>query len=400
MGIKDVIFFDKKINLSILGCILYIFILLLLIIMPDTTVGDITNPTNGWMPDINKIIEMVSQQDSISDIHISADSYVSFRINGEIVTQSEWWIVTTEFMELSLKHLIKSDSDRMAKFWTQKDMDFAYISKTGLSYRVNAFMKLSKPAVVMRKINAKAKAIEELIYSDIADSIKKNILGRKTWLFLVTWPTGSGKSTSLVAMLEYLNHTKSAHMITIEDPIEFVFKEDKCLISQREVWNDTRSFANALKSAMREDPNIIFVGEIRDSETAEAALNMAETGHLVFSTLHTSSASATINRFISFFSPEIQDSICDRLSDSLSGVLSQFLVKTTDQKSRVWLYELMLNVTSVRNNIKKKEIKQIDNIIETSSSQGMISMKGYAQRLINQWLITEDTVSWLTSNIW
>lgn len=124
-------------------------------------------------------------------------------------------------------------------------------------------------------------------------------------------------------------------MITIEDPIEFIFKPDKCLISQREVGNDTRSFANALKSAMREDPNIIFVGEIRDLETAEAALNMAETGHLVFSTLHTSSASATINRYISLFPPEIQDSISDRLADSLSGVLSQFLVKTSDKKSRI-----------------------------------------------------------------
>lgn len=148
--------------------------------MPDTTVADLKAPTNGVMPDINKIIEMVSEQDKISDIHMSADAYVSFRINGEIVTQTEWGLVTTEFMELTLKHLTKSDSDRMAKFWAQKDMDFAYLSKTGLSYRVNAFMKLSKAAVVMRKINAKAKAIEELIYSDVADSIKKNILGRKT----------------------------------------------------------------------------------------------------------------------------------------------------------------------------------------------------------------------------
>ncbi len=136
-------------------------------------------------------------------------------------------------------------------------------------------------------------------------------------------------------MLDYLNHQQNAHMITIEDPIEFIFKPDKCLISQREVGNDTRSFANALKSAMREDPNIIFVGEIRDLETAEAALNMAETGHLVFSTLHTSSASATINRYISLFPPEIQDSISDRLADSLSGVLSQFLIKTSDKKSRI-----------------------------------------------------------------
>ena len=368
---------------------------------PDSTsvAAETSTTVVANMLDINKIIDSVSQNELISDIHMSAEHYISYRINGEIVPQTDLGIVSAEFMELTLKHLTKSDSDRMAKFWAQKDMDFAYVAKSGLSYRVNAFMKLGKVAVVMRKINAQAKGLEELIYSDIADSIKKNVLGRKTGLFLVTWPTGSGKSTSLVAMLDYLNHQQNAHMITIEDPIEFIFKPDKCLISQREVGNDTRSFANALKSAMREDPNIIFVGEIRDLETAEAALNMAETGHLVFSTLHTSSASATINRYISLFPPEIQDSISDRLADSLSGVLSQFLVKTSDKKSRIWLYELMINTTSVRNNIRKREIKQIDNIIETSSAQGMISMKAYAQRLINQWLITEDNVARLLDSV-
>lgn len=357
-----------------------------------------TAPTSAHI-DIDKIIDIMATNDAVSDLHIAADDYISYRVNWEIVKQVQFGKLSNEFMELAIRHLMQSDSDRVAKFWAQKDMDFAYISKTGMSYRVNAFMKLGKVAVVMRKINASAKKIEDLMYVDIAESIKRNILTRKTGLFLVTGPTGSGKSTSLVAMLEYLNHLKPAHMITIEDPIEFVFKQEKCLISQREIGNDTWSFANALKSAMREDPNIIFVGEIRDVDTAEAALNMAETGHLVFSTLHTSSASATVNRYISLFPPEIQDSVCDRLSDSLSGVLSQFLVKTGDGKSRAWLYELMINTTSIRNNIKKREIKQIDNIIETSSSQGMISMKSYAQRLLNQGVITQDSVDWLLNTI-
>lgn len=154
-------------------------------------------------------------------------------------------------------------------------------------------------------------------------------------------------------MLDHLNRHINAHMITIEDPIEFIFKPKKCRISQRELEVDTRSFKNALKSAMREDPDIVFVGEIRDPDTAEAALNLAETGHLVFSTLHTSSAAETINRYISLFPPEIQANIVDRLASSLSGVLSQFLVKTVDEKSRVAMFELMLNNTAVRNNIKK-----------------------------------------------
>jgi len=211
----------------------------------------------------------------------------------------------------------------------------------------------------------------------------------------VTGPTGSGKSTSLVAMLEQINQTRSEHMITIEDPIEFVFDAKQCLISQREIGHDTWSFANALRAAMREDPDIIFVGEIRDRETAESALSLAETGHLVFSTLHTNSAANTVNRFISFFPPEIQESVCDRLASSLIGVQSQFLVKSKDGKSRVGVYEVMLNTTSVRNNIKKREIEQIDNIIETSSLIGMINLKKYAQRLIDKEIIDKTEVDWL-----
>lgn len=342
--------------------------------------------------EITTLIDIMANNDAISDLHISADDYVAYRMNGDIIKQIQYGKISNEFMELFLKHLMQSDSDKIAKFWSEKDMDFAYIAKNSMSYRVNAFMKLGKVAVVMRKINAEARALESLMYEDIATSLKNNILARKTWLFLVTWPTWSGKSTSLVAMLEHLNHTVNAHMITIEDPIEFVFKPDKCLISQRELWWDTRSFLNALRSAMREDPNIVFVWEIRDAETAEAALNLAETWHIVFSTLHTSSASSTINRYISLFPPEIQSSVSDRLADALSWVLSQFLVKSKDEKSRIWLYEFMINNTAVRNNIKKWDIRWVDNIIETSSNQGMISMKSYAQRLVAQWLIDETKV--------
>ena len=236
----------------------------------------------------------------------------------------------------------------------------------------------------MRKINAMAKKLEELMFSDIADSVKKNILAAKKGLYLVTGPTGCGKSTSLVAMLEYLNETKNSNLITIDDPIEFIFQPQKCIVSQREIGHDTRSFANALRSAMREDPNIIFVGEIRDRETAESVLSLAETGHLVFSTLHTNSASNTVNRLISFFPPEIQSSIAERLAESLIGIQSQFLVKTKDGASRVGIFEVMINTTSVKNNIKKREIDQIDSIIDTSSLIGMITLKKYTQRLIDK----------------
>ncbi|HCB51469.1 TPA: hypothetical protein DEP21_02740 [Patescibacteria group bacterium] len=211
---------------------------------------------------------------------------------------------------------------------------------------------------------------------------------------MVTGPTGSGKSTSLVAMLQYINENRSENMITIEDPIEFIFEPKKCIISQREIGHDTWNFGNALRSSMREDPDIIFVGEIRDRETAESALSLAETGHLVFSTLHTNSAANTVNRYISFFPPEIQESVCDRLAESLIGVQSQMLVKSK-MGTRVGIYELMLNTTSVRNNIKKREIEQIDNIIETSSLIGMINLKKYGQRLIDKQIVDPKELEWL-----
>ena len=209
---------------------------------------------------------------------------------------------------------------------------------------------------------------------------------------MVTGPTGSGKSTSLVAMLQHLNETRSENLITIEDPIEFIFEPKNCIVSQREIGHDTRSFANALRSAMREDPNIIFVGEIRDRETAESVLSLAETGHLVFSTLHTNSAANTVNRYISFFPPEIQESVSDRLAESLIGIQSQFLAKTKDGKSRVGLFEVMINTTSIKNNIKKRAVDQIDSIIETSSLIGMINLKKYAQRLIDKQIIDPKEV--------
>jgi twitching motility protein PilT len=166
-------------------------------------------------------------------------------------------------------------------------------------------------------------------------------------------------------MLEHINHSRTENIITIEDPIEYVFKADKSIISQREVGHDTWSFVNALRACMREDPNVVFVGEIRDKETAESVLALSETGHLVFSTLHTPSAPGTINRIISFFAPEIQESVAARLSDTLLGVVSQFLVKNADGKGRVGVYEMMINTLAVKNNIIKKQIIQIDNVIET-----------------------------------
>lgn len=290
---------------------------------------------------------------------------------------------------------MKGNQKAYEKFIGDKEADFSYISMDGTPYRVNAYFKLGKIGIVMRKINSVAKQVNDLMFADMADTIKQKILSKKTGLILVTGPTGSGKSTSIISMIEHINATRSENIITIEDPIEFIFKPQKSIISQREVGHDTWSFMNAIRATMREDPNVIFVGEIRDKETAEAALALAETGHLVFSTLHTSSASLTVNRFISFFSPEIQDSIANRLADALNCVLSQFLVKSADGKSRVGVYELMINTLATKNNIAKRAISQIDNIIETNNTHGMISMKQYGQRLVDKGIVDASALGFI-----
>lgn len=345
--------------------------------------------------DIEQILALIEKNPNISDLHLSGGESISYRSNGEIFREETAGKLSNESMEIVLRQLFQWNPQRFDKFLGDKEADFAYVSKNGVPYRVNSFFKTGRIGVVMRKINAMAKQLEELVFSDIADSIRKNILSAKKWLYLVTGPTWSGKSTSLVAMLEYLNETRNENLITIEDPIEFIFEPKKCIVSQREIWHDTRSFANALRAAMREDPNIIFVGEIRDRETAESALSLAETWHLVFSTLHTNSAANTVNRYISFFPPEIQGSVSDRLAESLIGIQSQFLVKTKDQKSRVGIFEVMINTISIKNNIKKRAIDQIDNIIETSSLIWMINLKKYAQRLIDKEIIDPKDVEWL-----
>ncbi|MDR3168481.1 MAG: PilT/PilU family type 4a pilus ATPase [Candidatus Peribacteria bacterium] len=292
-------------------------------------------------------------------------------------------------MEIILRQLFKNNPQRFDKFLADKEADFAYVSKDGTAYRVNSFLKTGRIGVVMRKINSIPKILDEIMFQNTADAIKKNILTSSKGLFLVTGPTGSGKSTSIVAMLEEINKMQPHNIITIEDPIEYVFQAKKALISQREIGHDTWSFDNAIKSALREDPDIIFVGEIRNTETANAVLDLAETGHLVFSTLHTNSATATINRFLSFFSADMQNGVVERLADALAGVLSQTLVKRKDGIGRIAIFELLLNNNAVRNNLKKREIEQIQNIIETSSQNGMITMKQYAKKLLDRQVIDQ-----------
>jgi len=342
--------------------------------------------------DIEDIMNLIEKNPNISDLHISWDESIAYRLNWEIIRQEQAGKLTNENIEIMLRQLFQWNPQRFDKFLADKEADFAYLSKDWTTYRVNAYLKTGRIGIVMRKINSSAKQLEELMFSNIADNVKKQVLTAKNGLYLITWPTWAGKSTTMVAILDYLNQIRNENIVTIEDPIEFIFQAKKCLISQREIGHDTWSFNNALRGAMRQDPDIVFVWEIRDMETAESVLSLAETGHLVFSTLHTSSASHTINRFISFFDPSIQDSVRERFADALLWIQSQVLVKTKDWNNRVALFEVLLNNTAIKNNLRNKNIDQVDNIMESSYMQGMIKLKQYAERLIEKNIIDKSDV--------
>ncbi len=342
--------------------------------------------------DVEDIMCLIEKNSNISDLHLSWGESIAYRLNWEIVRQEQAGKITNENIEIILRQLFQWNPQRFDKFLADKEVDFAYLSKDWTSYRVNAYLKTGRIWIVMRKINNKARPLEDLMFSNIADNVKKQVLEAKNWLYLITWPTWAGKSTTMVSILEYINQTRNENIVTIEDPIEFIFQAKKCLFSQREIGHDTWSFKNALRWSMRQDPDIVFVWEIRDTETAESVLGLAETWHLVFSTLHTSSASHTINRFISFFDSTIQDSVRERFADALLWIQSQTLVKTKDWNNRVALFEVMLNNTAVKNNLRQKSADLVDNIIESGYNQWMIKLKQYAERLIEKDIINKSEV--------
>lgn len=323
-----------------------------------------------------------------SDIHLSWDNYLSYRIQKRIITLKSAWIIKDISLKIVLLELMNNNQTRVKEFMEKKDADFAYIHKeTWTSFRVNAFYKLGKIAFVLRRIESDPISMEKLW---LPKWVNKFITA-KQWLILITWPTGSWKSTSMISILNEINKTRSEHILTIEDPIEFVFKNDKCLFSQREVWNDTNSFATALKWAMREDPDIIVIWEMRDRETVQAAMEMAETWHLVISTMHTSGSVQTLTRLINFFPTDIQNSVKYKLWDVLSWVLSQRLVQKADWTGIVWIYEIMHMNTAIKSLIREWTLNQVKQNIEMWKKDWMILMQRYAEDLEEKWIITKES---------
>jgi len=331
---------------------------------------------------LEKILSFAIQKKA-SDIHISEWKPVTYRIKKKLFTITQAWIIEPAKMRIMLLKIMNENKERVREFMTKKDADFAYIAEDWTSFRVNAFFKLWKISFVLRRIESDPIPLEKLW---LPPWVKK-FVEAKQWLILITWPTGSGKSTSMVSILNEINKTRSEHILTIEDPVEFVFKDDKSIFSQREIGNDTAWFSSALRAAMREDPDIIMVGEMRDRETVEAAMELAETGHLVISTMHTSGSVATITRLINFFPSDIQNAVRYKLWDVLNGVLSQRLVQRKDWTGIVWIYELMHMTIAIKSLIREWQLNQISQNIEMWRQDWMILMKSYAEELEARWII-------------
>ena len=329
---------------------------------------------------INKIAELAKSNSKISDFHLRVGTNIAYREMGDIIIEKESKIENKDIEEL----LKKSCSEVEIKiFNTKKELDCA-VMLGELRFRANFYKTLKGPAAVLRRIETKIPLMDNLALPPILYELVEAHKG----LVLMTGPTGSGKSTTLAAIINQINESKPANIITIEDPVEFIHTDKKCIVSQREVGKQTESFAKALKGALREDPDVILVGELRDLETIGMALTAAETGHLVFATLHTSGAPNTINRLIDVFPPEQQGQIRAQIAESLKMVITQKLFKKKDGSGRISAFEVMVCTAPVKNLIRENKIHQIPSVMQTSQREGMITMEKSIEVLIGTGVIS------------
>ncbi|MCH2055854.1 MAG: type IV pilus twitching motility protein PilT [Thalassotalea sp.] len=331
--------------------------------------------------DITELLAF-SVEHNASDLHLSTGTPPSIRVDGDVRKLN---IPAFDAKDVNaLVYDIMSDRQRK-EYEESLEVDFSFEVPNLARFRVNAFNQQRGPSAVFRTIPSKVLTLEDLGCPDIFRDIADNPRG----LVLVTGPTGSGKSTTLAAMVDYINSNKFHHILTIEDPIEFVHENKMCLVNQREVHRDTLSFDAALRSALREDPDVILVGEMRDLETIRLAMTAAETGHLVFGTLHTTSAPKTIDRIIDVFPAEEKSMVRSMLSESLRAVISQTLVKKVGG-GRIAAHEIMIGVPAIRNLIREDKVAQMYSAIQTGMSHGMQTMDQCLMNLVNRGLITRQ----------
>ncbi|MGI6524687.1 MAG: type IV pilus twitching motility protein PilT [Bdellovibrionota bacterium] len=339
--------------------------------------------------DITQLLKFAYQQDA-SDLHISAGESPMVRLNGDM-KKLKVPELTPEVTHAMIYDIL-GDSQRKT-FEEFNDVDFAMQIGDIARFRVNVFRQQRGVAAVFRRIPTKILTLQELGMPEILSEITR----REKGLILVTGPTGSGKSTTLAAMLDQVNNEREGHILTVEDPIEFVHHSKKCLVNQREVGAHANGFARALRAALREDPDYILVGELRDLETIQLALTAAETGHLVFGTLHTSSAPKTVDRVIDVFPPEQQAQVRAMFAESIQGVITQTLCKKIGG-GRVAALEILLGTTAIRNLIREAKIHQIPSMMQTSQGIGMQTLEMHLLDLVSEGIISKETAIEKTGN--
>ena len=355
--------------------------------MPDVTVtGGGSGPASGT-PHIDDLLRLMLERGG-SDLHITVGSPPGIRQRGELIpVENMKPLMPRDTMEMILGLL---SEEQRRRFETELELDFAY-SIPGVSrFRANVLQQRNSMGAVFRVIPIKIPTMEELLLPKVCQYLAERPRG----LVLVTGPTGSGKSTTLAAMINHINATRAVHIITMEDPIEFMHRNQKAYVNQREVGEDTHSFASALKRVLRQDPDVILVGEMRDLETISAAITAAETGHLVLATLHTTGGPETIDRVIDVFPPHQQQQVRMQLSSTLEGVLSQVLLRSTDGRSRVMAMEIMLGIPAISNLIREGKTHQMETIIQGGGSLGMQTLDQHLKNLLTAGKVTyEEAIS-------
>lgn len=334
------------------------------------------------MTEMHKLLKQAVERGA-SDLHISSGSPIMLRVHG-VMTKLEDRSIEKAVVQNLLGQVLTPE--QTAAFEKNRELDFALNLSEVSRFRANIYHQRQGMGGAFRVIPEKIPTMADLGLPDVM----RKLIDLENGVILVTGPTGSGKSTTLAAMIDHINTNKDGHIITVEDPIEFIHHSKKCLVNQREVGTDTLSFASALRGALREDPDYILVGEMRDLETIALALTAAETGHLVFGTLHTSSAPKTVTRVIDAFPMTQQDQIRIMFSDSIQGIIAQKLYPKKDQRGRVAAFEILVATQAMRNLIREQKIYQLESVIQTGRQCGMQSLEQSRRRLVADGVLSPE----------